>query len=55
MSRSVKKEYTGSKRFDKTCRNHGSCPYCISNRVHKNKKKMVDDMKSENWSQNDYS
>ena len=29
-------EYFGSKRFDKSCRNHGSCGYCQSNRTHKN-------------------
>lgn len=34
MSRSVKKhEYTGSKRFDKSCRCHGGCPYCENNRL----------------------
>ena len=33
MSRTRKSPYTGSKRFDKTCRNHGSCPYCRDNRT----------------------
>ena len=33
MSRTHKAPYTGSKRFDKTCRNHGSCPYCRDNRT----------------------
>lgn len=33
MSRTVKKSYTGSKRFDKTCRSHGGCPHCESNRL----------------------
>ena len=33
MSRTVKKPYTGSKRFDKTCRSHGGCPHCESNRL----------------------
>lgn len=28
------KPYRKSKRFDKTCRNHGSCPYCRDNRLH---------------------
>lgn len=32
MARTRKKAYTGSKKFDKTCRNHGSCPYCERNR-----------------------
>lgn len=26
--------YRGSGRFDRTCRNHGRCPYCASNRQH---------------------
>jgi 5-methylcytosine-specific restriction endonuclease McrA len=35
MSRTKKRPYTKSKRFDVTCRNHGSCSYCRSNRLHK--------------------
>lgn len=31
-----RKEYKGSKRFDMSCRNHGSCSYCESNRTHRN-------------------
>ena len=27
-----RKEYHGSKSFDRTCRNHGSCPWCKENR-----------------------
>lgn len=27
------------KAVDKTCRNHGSCPYCFQNRTHKNRSK----------------
>lgn len=23
-----RKPYSGSKRFDRSCRNHGSCPWC---------------------------
>ena len=40
MSRTVKQIYRKSKRFDKTCRNHGSCSYCTSNRLHKHNKKL---------------
>ena len=29
-----RKPYRKSKRFDKTCRNHGGCPYCEGNRMH---------------------
>lgn len=30
-----RKPYMGSKRYDKSCRNHGGCPYCERNRKHK--------------------
>jgi hypothetical protein len=30
-----RKPYRGSKAIDRTCRNHGSCPYCRENRLHK--------------------
>lgn len=30
-----RKPYYGSKAIDKTCRNHGSCPWCEENRKHK--------------------
>lgn len=32
-----RKEYRKSKRFDKTCRNHGGCKWCQGNREHHNK------------------
>ena len=32
-----RKSYTDSRAVDKTCRNHGSCKYCIGNRTYKNK------------------
>ncbi len=36
MSRTYRKEeYRESRRFDKTCRNQGSCPYCAEGRKHK--------------------
>jgi hypothetical protein len=28
-----RKQFQKSKAFDRTCRNHGSCPYCESNRT----------------------
>lgn len=28
-----RKEYTGSKAIDHTCRNHGSCDWCKENRM----------------------
>ena len=30
-----RKQYTGSKAIDKTCRNHGGCPWCEENRKKK--------------------
>lgn len=33
-----RKKYYGSKAIDRTCRNHGTCPYCTNNRLYKNKK-----------------
>lgn len=35
-----RKPYRGAKATDHTCRNHGSCPYCRNNRLHKFKKNM---------------
>lgn len=34
-----RKPYRKSRRFDRTCRNHGSCSYCESNRKHHNNKR----------------
>jgi len=33
-----RKPYRKAKAFVRSCRNHGSCPYCLGNRTHKNKK-----------------
>ena len=30
-----RKPYRGSKAIDCTCRNHGSCQWCVENRTHK--------------------
>ena len=35
-----RKPYHGSKSFDKTCRNHGGCPWCEENRQYKNNKRI---------------
>lgn len=32
--------YYGSKAIDKTCRNGGSCFWCLANRQYKNKKRL---------------
>jgi len=34
-----RKQYRKPKAVDKTCRNHGSCPYCKANRTAKEKEK----------------
>lgn len=36
------KPYHKSKRFDRTCRTGGDCPWCIGNRTYK--RKLVEDM-----------
>lgn len=33
-----RKEYYGSKRFDRSCRCHGSCSWCRGNRLFKHKR-----------------
>jgi len=35
-----RKQYRGCKAIDPSCRNHGGCPVCESNRKHKYKKAM---------------
>jgi hypothetical protein len=34
----LRKPYRGSKRFDRSCRNHGNCGYCEGNRKFRDKK-----------------
>jgi hypothetical protein len=44
MSRSIKKDYPkkfDSRRFDWSCRCHGSCSYCRRNRLHFDSKARV--------------
>jgi len=31
-----RKQYYDSRKFDKSCRNHGSCLWCLDNRTAKN-------------------
>ena len=40
MSRTHRRPYSGSRRFDVTCRNHGACGYCQSNRMHRFVKRL---------------
>ena len=37
------KPYRFSKAIDKTCRNHGSCPWCRQNRLHKFRDRNVEE------------
>lgn len=34
-----RKPYRKSKAFDRSCRNHGDCPYCEGNRLHGSKRR----------------
>lgn len=36
-----RKQYRKAKSFDTTCRNHGSCSWCLGNRMYKNIKRML--------------
>lgn len=36
-----RKPYRGSKAIDRSCRNHGSCKWCLSNRTHGNDKRKI--------------
>ena len=36
-----RKEYYDSRAVDTTCRSHGSCPWCRTNRLHKYAKQNV--------------
>lgn len=38
--REHRKPYTKSKAIDKTCRNHGDCPYCKGNRLYQAQKEL---------------
>ena len=41
-----RKPFHGSKSFDRTCRNHGACGWCASNRLKKDKG-LKDDAKDQ--------
>lgn len=44
-----RKPYRNSQLIDRTCRNHGSCPYCQQNRTHKFivREKKIEDKEKE--------
>ena len=35
-----RKPYKGAKAVDRSCRNHGDCDWCKSNRLYKNAKRL---------------
>ena len=49
-----RKKYKGSKAIDKTCRNHGGCPWCLENRMYQDLKRMEDmDDQMKEWMKDD--
>jgi len=42
MSRTKRKKKTGGKLVDSTCGNNKGCPACEGNRLHKHKKKQIE-------------
>ena len=36
-----RKSFRNSKAFDYSCRNHGSCPWCLHNRTHSHRKNKL--------------
>jgi hypothetical protein len=43
-----RKQYHGAKAVDKSCRNHGGCPYCEAGRMYKYLRQMpVEDVEHE--------
>lgn len=50
MGKEHRKPYRGGKAIDKTCRNHGGCPACLSNRAYSDikRKQAADDQLKEN-------
>lgn len=42
-----RKPYRGSKAIDRSCRNHGGCPWCEENRKHKFRKKYMEDLRDD--------
>jgi hypothetical protein len=45
-----RKPFRKSKRFDRSCRNHGDCPYCMDGRLYFDRKaRLYADMEIEAW------
>lgn len=41
MTRTRKPKYRGSRAYDRTCRNHGTCPVCRGNRTYQLTKELL--------------
>lgn len=41
MGKTRKQPYRKSRRFDRSCRSHGSCPWCFGNRMWRHIKRML--------------
>jgi hypothetical protein len=42
-----RKPYRGSARFDRSCRNHGTCPWCQEGRKHSERKRVPADLEEQ--------
>ena len=50
-----RKPYRGSAQFDRSCRNHGNCGYCVSNRTYSSNKKVYSSKDQlREWQRNTY-
>lgn len=41
MSRTRKQPYRKSRAFDRSCRCHGDCVYCLGNRMHRHRRQLA--------------
>lgn len=46
-----RKPYTGAKRYFRSCRNHGGCPWCTRNRTYKMRDRHPRTKEDEEWEQ----
>ena len=40
--KTIKQPYRKSRRFAASCRCHGTCPYCMGNRMHNTRRRLLD-------------
>lgn len=41
MTRTRRRPYRKSRAFDASCRCHGGCPWCLENRMHSTRKRLL--------------